>query len=68
MKDERNHHGAMDKPQQICILSVSIFCIVRKNWLYPPTASGSYSRQAGGRVGGWAGGRAGRQAGIQAGR
>ena len=26
---------------------MSIFCIVRKNWLYPPTSSGSYGRHAG---------------------
>ena len=24
-----------------------IFCIVRKNWSYPPTTSGFYSREAG---------------------
>ena len=49
MKDERTHHGAMDKSlseQHVCI-STSIFCIVRKNWPYPPTASGSYGREAG---------------------
>ena len=48
MKDERNHYGAMDKSlseQQVCV-SMSMFCTGRKNWLYPPTASGSYSRQA----------------------
>ena len=27
--------------------SESIFCIERKNWPYPPTASGSYSRKGG---------------------
>ena len=37
--------------QQICV-SMSIFCIVRKNWPYPPTASGPYSREAG-REKGW---------------
>ena len=31
--------------------STSIFCIGRQNWPYPPTTSGSYSRQ-GGREGG----------------
>ena len=31
--------------QQICV-SESIFCIVRKSWPYPPTASGSYGREA----------------------
>ena len=49
---------------------MSIFHIVRENWPYPPTASGSYSRQAGGQAGGQmgrqAGGRAGRQASRQA--
>ena len=30
----------------ICV-SVSIFRIVRKNWHYPPTTSGTYSRQTG---------------------
>ena len=29
----------------ICV-NKSIFCIVRKNWPYPPTASGSYGREA----------------------
>ena len=36
MKDERTHHGAMDKDlseQKICVRA-SIFCVVRKNWLY----------------------------------
>ena len=42
MKDERTHHGTMDK-QQICV-STSIFCVVRKKWPYPPTTSGSYNR------------------------
>ena len=32
--------------QQICV-SALIFCIVRKNWPYSSTASGSYGRQAG---------------------
>ena len=39
----------MDKSyleQQLCV-SEPIFCIVRKNWPYPPTASGSYGREAG---------------------
>ena len=49
MKDERTYHGAMDKSwseQQICV-SASIFCIVRKNWPYPPTASRCYGRKEG---------------------
>ena len=28
-----------------------IFCIVRKIWPYPPTTSGSYSREAGRQAG-----------------
>ena len=28
-------------------VSESIFCIVRKNWPYPPTASGSCGREGG---------------------
>ena len=53
MKDERTHLGAMDKSlseQQISV-SALIFCIVRKNWPYPPTASGSYGRQGGRQAG-----------------
>ena len=30
----------------MCV-SESIFCIVRKNWPYPPTTSGSYGREGG---------------------
>ena len=49
IKDENTRHGTMDKSQseeQICV-SVSIFCIVRKNWPYYPTTTGSYGRYAG---------------------
>ena len=50
-------------------VSASIFCIMRRNWPYPPTASGSDSRQAGGKVAGKQISQpAGRQAGRQAGR
>ena len=48
MKDERIHHGAVDKSkleQQICVKRIDILCC-EKNWPYP-TASGSYGRQAG---------------------
>ena len=31
----------------ISVLASRYFCIVRKNWPYPPTASGSYGRQGG---------------------
>ena len=67
MKDEMAHHGAMDKSyseQQICV-SASIFCIVRKNWPYRPTISGSYSRWQEGRQ---ARRQAGRLAGWKAGK
>ena len=36
--------------------SASIFCIVRKNWAHTPSASASYSRQAGW-LAGWLAGR-----------
>ena len=48
MKDERAHHGAIDKSyleQQICVSALT-FCILWKNWPYPPTSSGTYGRQA----------------------
>ena len=41
---------------------------MRENWLYPPTASGSYGGRAGRRASGWAGRQADRQAGGQEGR
>ena len=49
MKDEKTHYSTVDESlseQHICGRA-SIFCIVRKNWAYAPTTSGSYSRQAG---------------------
>ena len=47
---------------------LAIFCIMRENWPYPPTASGSYSRQAGRWTGSQGGGQAARGVGRQAGR
>ena len=48
MKDERTHHGAMDKSQleqQICD-SMSIFCIVRKTGhILPPLLDFTAGRQ-----------------------
>ena len=49
MKDEKIHHGATEKSlseQQTCVRAL-IFYIVRKNWPYPPTTSGSYGREVG---------------------
>ena len=49
MKDKRTQYGTMDKSQlnqQVCG-NMLISCIVRKNWPYPPSTTGSYSRQAG---------------------
>ena len=48
-KNERTHHGAVDKSWSELQIrgSASIFCIVRKNWAHTPTASGSYGRMAG---------------------
>ena len=46
MKDNTSSYDAVDKcssKQQICD-NESIFFMVRKNWAYPPTASGSYGR------------------------
>ena len=51
MKDERNHHGAVDKSfseQRIHIIDANyIFC--EKNWTHIHSGTGSYGRQAGGR-------------------
>ena len=46
MKDKRSHYDAMDKlySDQKIYGSTSISFIVRKNWLYPPIVSGSYSQ------------------------
>ena len=47
MKNERNHHGAVDKSfseQQICIVDAD--CILcEKNWTRTGSGTGSYSRQ-----------------------
>ena len=46
VKDSTSSYGVVDKcssKQQICD-KASIFFMVRKNWAYPPTASGSYGR------------------------
>ena len=48
MKANTSSYDAVDKcspKQQICD-NVSIFFMVRKNWAYTPTASGSYGRLA----------------------
>ena len=49
MKDESKDHGAVDESsaeQQVCV-STSITFVVRKNWAYPPSASGSYRKEGG---------------------
>ena len=45
MKDNTSSYDAVDKcsSKQICDNAL-IFFMVRKNWAYPPTASGSYGR------------------------
>ena len=46
MKDNTSSYDAVDKcssKQHTCD-NASIFFMVRKNWAYPPTASGSYGR------------------------
>ena len=57
MKDERNHHGAVDKSfseQQIRIVDDN-YILCQKNWTRTRSGTGSYSRQVAGR---WqAGGR-----------
>ena len=69
MKEERNHHGALDKPfseQQIRIVDAN-YIPCEKNETQTCSGTGSYVRQAGGRQAGGrqAGGRqaGGRQAG-----
>ena len=51
MKDERNHHGAMDKSfleQRICIVDANhILC--EKNWTHTHSGTGCYGRQMAGR-------------------
>ena len=49
MEDEKNHHGALDKPsseQQFRKSDVITF-VVWKIWSHTPSATGSYGRQAG---------------------
>ena len=51
MKDESNHHGAVDKSfskQQICIVDAN-YILCEKNWTHTYSGTGSYCRQAGGR-------------------
>ena len=51
MKDERNHHGTVDKSfleQQIYFVD-AIYILCEKNWTRPRSGTGSYGRQAGGR-------------------
>ena len=52
MKDERNHHGAVDKSfseQRIYIVDAN-YILCEKNWTHTRSGTGSYSRwQAGGR-------------------
>ena len=51
MKDEKNHHGTVDKSfleQQICIVDAN-YIPCEKNWTHTPSGTRTYSRQAGGR-------------------
>ena len=51
MKDERNHHGAMDKSfseQWIRIVDVN-YILCEKNWTRTRSGTGSYGRQMAGR-------------------
>ena len=53
MKDERNHHGAVDKSfseQQIRIVD-SYYILCEKNWTHTCNRTGSYSGQAGRQAG-----------------
>ena len=36
----------LNRSNRSVVASASILCIVRKNWAYAPTASGSYGRLA----------------------
>ena len=47
VKDESTYYGAMYKWEQHICVSALILCIMRRNWPYHPTASGSYGRQTG---------------------
>ena len=47
MKDERNHHGAVDKSfseQQIRIVDAN-YILCKKNWTRTRSETGSYGRQ-----------------------
>ena len=51
MKDERNHHGAVDKSfleQQIRMVDAN-YILCKKNWTHTYSGTGSYGRQAGDR-------------------
>ena len=52
MKDERNHHGAVDKSfskQRICIVDAN-YILCEKNWTHTRSGTGCYGRwQADGR-------------------
>ena len=46
MKDERNHHGAVDKSfseQRICIVDTN-YILCEKNWTHKHSETGSYGR------------------------
>ena len=52
MKDERNHHGAVDKyfsEQRICIVDDN-YILCEKDWTCTHSGTGSYGRQAGRQV------------------
>ena len=49
MKEERNHHGAVDKSfseQRIRIVDPN-YILCEKNWIRKRSGTGSYGRQAG---------------------
>ena len=50
MKEERNHHGAVDKSfsEQICIVDAN-YILCEKNWACTNSGTRSYGGQAGGR-------------------
>ena len=46
MKDERNHHGAVDKSfseQRICFVDIN-YILCEKNWTRTHNGTGSYGR------------------------
>ena len=52
MKDERNHHGAVDKSfseQQIHIVDTN-YILCEKNWTHTRSRTGSYGSKAGRQV------------------